>query len=77
MSCGSSLAARLEQKSYTYHSFLPNDAHAILNAREPMRDLREIILAHGFLFDGEWAVVRRHDIQSVTAGETEKKEGHI
>lgn len=45
--------------SYTYHSFLPNDTHAILNAWESMRDFGEVILAHGSLFDGERAVVRR------------------
>lgn len=68
---GCSLAARQEQKSYTYHSFLPDDAHAILNARNPMRDLCEIILAHGFLFNGERTVVGPHNIQSVTTAGTQ------
>lgn len=31
-----------------------------------MGDLCEVILTHGSLFDSEWTVVRRHDIQSVT-----------
>lgn len=60
--CESSLTATQEQKSHTYHPFLPDDAHTVLNARKPMRDLCEIILAHGFLFDGEWTMVRPHNI---------------
>lgn len=73
--CGSFLGSGREQKSYTYHSFLPDDAHAILNAREPVGDLCEIVLAHGSLFDGEWTVVGRHDIQSVTVAEQSEMEG--
>lgn len=42
-----------------------------------MGDLCEIILAHGSLFDGEWTVVRPHNIQSVTAAEQSETEGHI
>lgn len=66
-----------KQKSYTYHSLLPDDAHAVLNAREPVGDLGEVILAHGSLFDGEWAVVGRHDVQSVAANEQNKTEGSL
>ncbi len=73
----SSLAARQKQRSYTYHSFLPDDAHAILNARKPVGNLCEIILAHGSLFDGERTVVRRHDVQSVAAAEKSETEVHI
>lgn len=42
-----------------------------------MGDLCEIILAHGSLFDGEWTVVGRHNIQSVTVAEQSETEGHI
>jgi len=59
-------SCKQEQESNTYHSLLPDDAHAILNARKPVGDLCEIILAHGFLVDGKWAVVRCHHVQSVT-----------
>lgn len=72
------MAARQEQKSYTYHSFLPDDAHAILNTRKPVGDLCEIILAHGSLFDGEWTVVGPHNIQSVTAAkQRERWKSHL
>lgn len=64
-----------KQKSYTYHSLLPDDTHAVLNAREPVGDLGEVVLAHGSLFDSEWAVVGRHDVQSVTASEQNQTEG--
>lgn len=66
-----------EQRSYTYHSFLPDDAHTILNPRKPVGDLCKIILAHGPLFDGEWTVVRPQNIQSVTAAQQSEMEGHI
>lgn len=42
-----------------------------------MGDLCEIILAHGSLFDGEWTVVGRHNIQSVTAAKQSETESHI
>lgn len=69
--------SRREQRSYTYHSFLPDDAHAILNTRKPVGDLCEIILPHGSLFDGEWTVVRAHNVQSVTAAKQSEIKGHI
>lgn len=67
-----SLSARQEQKSSTHHSFLPDDAHAILNAWKPVGDLREVILAHGPLLDGECTVVGPHNVQSVTAAKQER-----
>lgn len=36
-----------------------------------MRDLCEIILTHGFLFDGEGTVIGAHNVESVTEGHTE------
>lgn len=42
-----------------------------------MRDLCEIVLAHGSLFDGERTVLRCNNIQSVAAGEHREMEGHI
>lgn len=60
------------QKDYTYHSFLPDDAHAVLNTRQPVWDLCEVILAHGLLLDGERTVVRRHHVQSIAARERDK-----
>lgn len=56
-----------EQKGLTYHSFLPDDAHAILDAGEPVGDLGEIILSHGSLLDGVGTVVRCHNVQGVAA----------
>lgn len=57
-----------EQRGLTYHSFLPYDTHAVLDAGEPVGDLCEIILSHGSLLDGERTVVRRHNIERVAAG---------
>lgn len=54
-----------EKKGLTYHSFLPDDAHAVLDAREPVRDLGEIILSHGSLLDGEGTVVRCDNVERV------------
>lgn len=42
-----------------------------------MGDLCEVILAHGSLFDGEWTVVGRHNIQGVTVAEESETEGCI
>lgn len=65
---------RPELKSHTHHSFLPDDAHAVLNPGVSVGDLGEIILAHGSLFDGEGPVVRRHNIQGVAAAEQSRAE---
>lgn len=51
-----------EQKSHTYHPPLPDDAHTVLNAWKAVRDLCEIILAHGPLFDCERTVIGRQDV---------------
>lgn len=45
-----------------YHSSLPDDAHAVLDAREPVGDLGEVVFAHSFLFDGERTVVGDDDV---------------
>lgn len=55
----------IDSLTITYHSFLPDDAHAVLDAGEPVRDLGEIILSHGSLLDGEGTVVRCHNVEGV------------
>lgn len=49
-----------------YHSPLPHNAHAILHARNTVRDFSEVVLAHCLLFSCEGPVVRRHNVQGVT-----------
>lgn len=51
---------------FAYHSSLPDDTHAVLDARDSVGDLCEVILAHSLLFGGEGTVVRRHYVQRVT-----------
>lgn len=52
---------------FAYHSSLPDDTHAVLDARDSVGDLCEVILAHSLLFGGKGTVVRHHYVQSVTA----------
>lgn len=41
----------------TYHSSLPDDAHAVLYAAHAVWDLGEVLLAHSFLLRGERPVI--------------------
>lgn len=50
----------------TYNSPLPDDTHPVLDTSHSMRDLCEVLLAQSSLLGAEWAVLRRHNTQSVT-----------
>ena len=57
--------------SFTYHSFLPDERHSILNSIDSIRNLPEIILTKSFLVGIKCAVICSGQLQIIAADTTE------
>ena len=53
----------------TYHSFLPDNRHPVLNPINPIWNLSKIISPHGFLFCAEGTIICPRELKVIAATE--------